>query len=285
MPSSVIEHQQHFLAGDVVAPRVAAAPVPAGSPGAIPAASSSWPAPGRIHRPLSRCVRMQWQEDLPVRELPGELMRRMHPKVVLPIPAIPPIAWTPTTPPRDAASASVAVNRASSAVLPVNAEMSRGSVRVAAAEPPSGPGVPAGSLPADAIRSRPRAVASNWARCGPAKPSASASSRAVSLRAVALTPRSRSLTDRGERVAPSASSSCVSPASVRSCRSSFPKPPATLSTTGASSPPRPPATAAAPTSPARRGYADPSNSATRPNHVGLPWVGLCGRKPLHQQTL
>ena len=33
---------------------------------------------GRIHWPLARRVRMQWQEDLPVRELPGELMRRVH---------------------------------------------------------------------------------------------------------------------------------------------------------------------------------------------------------------
>jgi hypothetical protein len=42
----------------------------------------------------------------------------------------------------------------------------------------------------------------------------------VSLRAVRLMPLSRSLTDRGERPAASASSSCVSLASARSCRSS-----------------------------------------------------------------
>jgi hypothetical protein len=41
----------------------------------------------------------------------------------------------------------------------------------------------------------------------------------VSLRAVRLIPRSKSLTDRGLRPAASASSSCVSPASARNCRS------------------------------------------------------------------
>jgi hypothetical protein len=116
--------------------------------------------------------------------------------------------------------------------------MSRGSVRVAAAGPPSDPGLLATFPPEDAAGSRPRAMASNRARCGPARPSASASSRAVSLRAVALIPRSRSLTDRGEMVAASARSSCVSPASTRSCRSSGPKLRAGPSATGASSPPQ-----------------------------------------------
>ena len=45
---------------------------------------------------------------------------------------------------------------------------------------------------------------------GPVRFSASASRPAVSLRAVRLMPRSRSLTDRGESLAASASSSCVS---------------------------------------------------------------------------
>ena len=168
-------------------------------------------------------------------------------RVVLPIPAIPPMAWIPTTPPVAAVSASPAVSRASSAPRPVNPEMSRGSVRVAAAtEPLPRPGL----LPAFAAGAvawpRPQAMASKWARRGPVKPNASASSRAVSLRAVALTPRSRSLIDRTERLAASASSSCVSPASSRSCRSSGPKPCAGPSATGAhpsrvrSPTPRPP---------------------------------------------
>ena len=57
------------------------------------------------------------------------------------------------------------------------------------------------------------------ATSGSARPNAPASSRAVSLRAVRLMPRSRSLTERGLRPADSASSSCVSLASTRSCRS------------------------------------------------------------------
>ena len=71
-------------------------------------------------------------------------------------------------------------------------------------EPGTAASMPAAGAP-------PRAAASNSARGGPARPSASASSRAVSLRAVRLMPRSRSLTDRGERLAASASSSWVSP--------------------------------------------------------------------------
>ena len=56
-------------------------------------------------------------------------------------------------------------------------------------------------------------------RTGPARPSASASRTAVSLWAVRLMPRSRSLTVRGLTPAASASSSWVSRASARSCRS------------------------------------------------------------------
>jgi hypothetical protein len=66
---------------------------------------------------------------------------------------------------------------------------------------------------------RPRAAATNSARTGSVRPSASASRPAVSRWAVRWTPRSRSLTDRGDRLAASASSSCVNPASARSCRS------------------------------------------------------------------
>ena len=91
---------------------------------------------------------------------------------------------------------------------------------------------------------RPRAAASNSARCGPVRPSAPASSRAVSWRAVRFTPRSRSLTDRGDRLAASASSSWVSPASSRSRRSSPAKLSAGCSATGLSplTKPRPPLT-------------------------------------------
>jgi len=71
-----------------------------------------------------------------------------------------------------------------------------------------------------AAGTRPRAAATNNALAGSARPSAPLSNRAVSLRAVRLMPRSRSLTDRGLRPAASASSSCVSPASARNCRSS-----------------------------------------------------------------
>ena len=50
----------------------------------------------------------------------------------------------------------------------------------------------------------------------------------MSLWAVRWMPRSRSLTDRGDRPAASASSSCVSPASARSCRSNPANPQARL---------------------------------------------------------
>ena len=70
-----------------------------------------------------------------------------------------------------------------------------------------------------AAGTRPRAAATNKGRTGSARPSAAASNSAVSLRAVRLMPRSKSLTDRGLRPAASASSSCVSRAWARSCRS------------------------------------------------------------------
>src|SRR5262249_39440657 len=63
--------------------------------------------------------------------------------------------------------------------------------------------------------------------------SAPASRTPVSLCVVRVTPRSRSLTERALRPAASASSSCVSLASVRSCRSS----PAKLSSGSATDPP------------------------------------------------
>src|SRR5262249_1915532 len=66
----------------------------------------------------------------------------------------------------------------------------------------------------------PRAAATNSSSAGPARPSAPASSTAVSLCAVRLKPRSKLLTARGDTPAAAASSSWVSLASARSCRSS-----------------------------------------------------------------
>ena len=102
---------------------------------------------------------------------------------------------------------------------PVKQAMSRGSVRVAAAaDAPGASASPAART--SRRRGPPRAAATNGTCTGPVRPSAPASSRAVSFRAVRLTPRSRSLTDRGLSPAASASSSCVSRASPRSCRNS-----------------------------------------------------------------
>ena len=117
--------------------------------------------------------------------------------------------------------------------------MSRGGVAVPVVTVPvvTVSAVPAPAVPAAGIR--PRAAASNSARRGPDRPSASASSRAVSLRAVRLIPRSRSLIDRGLRPAACASSSCVSPASSRSCRSSFPNRGAACSAIGLTVPHQP----------------------------------------------
>jgi hypothetical protein len=94
----------------------------------------------------------------------------------------------------------------SSAPRPVKLAISRGSARVAAATnaPDASACRAANTSLAGAL---PRAAATNSARTGPARPSASANSPAVSLCTVAWIPRSRSLTDRGERPAASASSS------------------------------------------------------------------------------
>ena len=123
-----------------------------------------------------------------------------------------------------------------------------------------------GRFPANASSERPRAAASNTARCGPARLSASASSRAVSLRAVRLIPRSRSLTDRGERLAALASSSCVSPASARSCRSSPPKPGAACSAMGLIVPSPAPARRPHPAQQGRRGHRSHPSLQTRCQH-------------------
>ena len=125
---------------------------------------------------------------------------------VLPTPAMPPIAWMPTTAPAPTAAST---SSCSSRCRPVNEAMSRGSVRIAAAPAVTG----------TAGAGRPRATASNSARAGSASRSAPASRRIVSRRGVVAMPRSRSLIDRGLKPVASASSSWVSRASVRSFRS------------------------------------------------------------------
>ena len=134
---------------------------------------------------------------------------------VLPIPAIPPIAWMLTIPPAPAAASDSSASAASSSRRPVNEAMSRGSVRVAVATPVEPPR-PATTWP--------RAASSKSARAEPSSLSAPASSRTVSLCGVVTTPRSRSLTCRGLTPEASPSSSCVSPAAVRIWRSTLAKP-------------------------------------------------------------
>ena len=106
----------------------------------------------------------------------------------------------------------------SSARWPVKLAMSRGSARVAAATK-----APASAFCRAASTSlagaRPRAADTKSSLASAGRPSAMARSRAVSLWAVRLTPRSRSLTARVLIPAASASSSWVSRAPVRSCRS------------------------------------------------------------------
>ena len=158
------------------------------------------------------------KKNCPSGKLPVSRWAACTAKVVLPIPAIPSIAQTPTTPPAAATMARVPISCASSAWRPVKAAISRGRPRVAAAaNAPAAASCRAAST--SAAGARPRAAATNSACAGSARPSASASSSAVSLWAVRWMPRSRSLTDRGDRPAASASSSWVSLASARNCRS------------------------------------------------------------------
>ncbi len=140
---------------------------------------------------------------------------------------------------------------------PINADSWAGRLFCRAVAAPS----LAASTSAAAVR--PRAAATNSSRSGPVSLSAPASSSAVSLRAVRLMPRSRSLTDRGDRLAASASSSCVSPASPRSCRSRPAKLSASCSATGPSPP-----------SPGRR----PLLAGD-----GRPWCGQDWSKPINRE--
>ena len=93
-------------------------------------------------------------------------------------------------------------------------------------EPVTTPGrgpAPSAAARTCAAGTLPRAAATNSSSVGPVRPSAPASSTAVSLCAVRLIPRSKLLTDRGDTPAAAASSSWVSFASARSCRSSSAK--------------------------------------------------------------
>ena len=128
-----------------------------------------------------------------------------------------------------------------------------------------------------AAGTRPRAAATNTPRTGPARPSASANSSAVPLCGARLTPRSRSLTVRGLSLAASASSSCVSPASARSRRSTSAKP-----GTGSSATARPSPQSHRPQLPdPRRGRTGAKRMPTpEPSTIGPPrrlWRLLCLR--------
>ena len=80
MGGRVVQQQQHLLPGQVIPP-------PRG-PGRQPGRDLLRPRPGgqqqagqrvgRVDRPLARRVRVQRQEKLPVREIPGQPVRRVH---------------------------------------------------------------------------------------------------------------------------------------------------------------------------------------------------------------
>ena len=133
-----------------------------------------------------------------------------------------------------AAAARAPISCASSACRPVKTAMSRGRARVGAAANAPGTTACAAASTFEA-GPLPRAAATNNSRAGPGRLSASARRRLVSLWAVRLTPRSRSLIERWLRPVASASSSCVSLASARSCRNS----PAKLSSESATGPSAP----------------------------------------------
>ena len=98
--------------------------------------------------------------------------------IVLPIPAIPPIAWIDTTPPSAARPSTALSSCASSVPRPVKLATSYGSVRVAAAA--NAPGLtPCLAASTSAARALPRAAAMNSSRAGLAKPSPAASAAAV----------------------------------------------------------------------------------------------------------
>jgi hypothetical protein len=104
---------------------------------------------------------------------------------------------------------------------------------------------------------------------------ASGCSTAVSLRAVWLMLRSRSLTDRGLKLAASASSSWVRWASSRSCRSS----PAKLSADCSATVHTPPDNLSS-TAPAPDGTDPAPTVRSRPRHRYLPGPGQLGGLPL-----
>ncbi len=179
----------------------------------------------------------------------------------------------PATRPSAALGVRSSSSRATSRSRPVKLAVSRGRVlEAAAAAAPGATSCTAAST--SAAGPRPRAAATNSARTGPARPSASASSPAVSLWAVRWIPRSRSLTDRGERPAASASSSWVSFASVRNCRSNPANPGPGCSATAPRLSKTPPATTGPPRAgPAPKAYADPITAATRQHRPASPAGG------------
>ena len=80
MPGRVVQHQQHLLARQVIPPPgcpglQARRDLPGADPGGQQQAGQRI---GGIHRPLPRGVRVQRQEQLPVRETVGEPVRRVH---------------------------------------------------------------------------------------------------------------------------------------------------------------------------------------------------------------
>ena len=83
--------------------------------------------------------------------------------VVFPIPAIPPIAWIPTTPPEPELAAVTPASWRNSCSRPVNEAISRGSVRVAAATPstlvPGARDPPATARPLETVSTSTRVAA------------------------------------------------------------------------------------------------------------------------------
>ena len=127
----VIEHQQHFLVGQVPAPRcrpgLEAWRICCGTTPAVSGkvASASAGSTGRCPA-VCACRR---RKICPSGKRAASRWAVCTANVVLPIPAIPCTAWTPITPPTAALSQTAATSWSSSWVRPVNAAVSRGSVR------------------------------------------------------------------------------------------------------------------------------------------------------------
>ena len=176
----VIQHQQQLPLGQPVPPQrhprlQARRDLRGGNPGGQQQAGQRV---GRVDRLLPGRVPVQRQEDLPAGEPVRQPVRGVHRERGLAHPGHPADRVDAHHPARTRRTPSA--SSCSSCCRPVNEAISRGSVRVAAADPASSG---TGTAPA-----RPRAAASNSARAGPVRRSASASSRAVSWRGVAADP-------------------------------------------------------------------------------------------------